>query len=618
MTDSTSDASWPETPGGEKDAMEEKAGQDDVVRLTGTWEDDGVYTVRTVLTPDDDRRPKEILCDTRPAIPVIFVPGVMGTLLVNKDDGSSLWSPPNLDGAWSGLAGVIAVVIGWFAGAASRQKRYDPTVAMVNPGGPINVGGSRLSEAEARRRGWGALHRWSYHTALAWLEEQLNNAICDNKPCGEWQHGDPEGRKAALKPVLGTHPSEYGGYGHGEALDADGAAFKHFTRFRYPVYAIGYNWLQSNLDSARDVLDGFDFFDHETESITRVMGIKEICKENHTDKAIVITHSMGSLVIRMASQLLDGAGHLYGVVHGAQPATGAPLAAKRFRTGGEDFINDSLMGANAAEFVAVTAHAQGPLELTPMPDYHNGAPWWIFVDRTGKERLKFPKRSALNELYINPAWYGLLPDRSILDPAGIVKKEMEKNDVNVDVEKDFEERMRVVVERQGAMVNNYHPNTYALYGDGALKESEGSSNQEFSEPEKNLMAWGNVVWQGDITKYSEEDLLAAKLYADDNNGRISIIVRGEIVTLSVQKTAVRASNGMDNGIITGDGTVPVWSAEAQARGLKPDVPGSKAKGVQMVFAQGGYAHQFCYDHPWARWATLYSVVQIAQSIPEPA
>jgi hypothetical protein len=34
----------------------------------------------------------------------------------------------------------------------------------------------------------------------------------------------------------------------------------------------------------------------------------------------------------------------------------------------------------------------------------------------------------------------------------------------------------------------------------------------------------------------------------------------------------------------------------------------------MVFVQGGYEHQFCYDHPWSRWATLYSVAQIARSI----
>jgi hypothetical protein len=72
-----------------------------------------------------------------------------------------------------------------------------------------------------------------------------------------------------------------------------------------------------------------------------------------------------------------------------------------------------------------------------------------------------------------------------------------------------------------------------------------------------------------------------------------------------------------NGIIAGDGTVPVWSAEAQARGLVPGVEGDPAPGVKMAFVQHGYDHQLSYNHPWTRWALLYSIVQIIQDAPEP-
>lgn len=34
----------------------------------------------------------------------------------------------------------------------------------------------------------------------------------------------------------------------------------------------------------------------------------------------------------------------------------------------------------------------------------------------------------------------------------------------------------------------------------------------------------------------------------------------------------------------------------------------------MVFEQGGYSHQFSYEHPWARWALLYSIVQIVKNV----
>ncbi|MGT2491023.1 esterase/lipase family protein [Cupriavidus basilensis] len=157
--------------------------------------------------------------------------------------------------------------------------------------------------------------------------------MLDGKLHGEWAHGDAEGEKAALKAVLGTHPSDYGAYGPGGPIDACSDVFKSLLSYRYPVYAIGYNFLQSNEISGQQVLDGMDFKDPESQEVTRIMGIREICRENQTDKAIIITHSMGGLVARMASQLCGGANDMLGVIHGAQPATGAPLFAKRFRTG---------------------------------------------------------------------------------------------------------------------------------------------------------------------------------------------------------------------------------------------------------------------------------------------
>jgi hypothetical protein len=78
------------------------------------------------------------------------------------------------------------------------------------------------------------------------------------------------------------------------------------------------------------------------------------------------------------------------------------------------------------------------------------------------------------------------------------------------------------------------------------------------------------------------------------------------------KPAIEKDEEFDEGIVRGDGTVPVWSAEAPARGAE----GGPAQGVQMVFDQGGYVHQESYNHSWARWALLYSVVQIAQDAPK--
>ena len=496
-------------------------GASPTVRLPTGLDFDGTPVASAVLTPDSDRCVKEIHCDPRTPIPVIFLPGVMGSLLANSQNGREVWYPPNMDGVASGLAAFFAVLRGWLRGAASRAARFDPEPAVVDPRGPlISIDEAKLGidAAEARRRGWSTLHRWSYQPTLEWLQGALNKPMQYGDPIGEWANGSEDGEKSALKPVLGTHPSEYGGYGAGEALTLDSEVFKTFVSYRYPVYAIGYNFLQSNELSARDVLDGVDFEDKRRKKKTRIMGIREICRENHTDKAIIVTHSMGGLVARMAAVLCGGADDMLAVLHGAQPATGAPVFARRFRAGGEGrsglerFINQSLFGANAREFIAVASYAQGPMELAPMPDYNNGEPWWIVVDAKGRERLRFPETSALEDLYVSDAWYGLLPDPKLLDPAGVVAKYLKRTKTKLDVHGYYKRTMELVVERQAALANSYHPNTVAMFGSGALKSpryeaGERGAKREVSASEHELLTFGKVIWQGDIPEDASADEL---------------------------------------------------------------------------------------------------------------
>lgn len=371
--------------------------QEEAVRQIGRTDKDGASVGHFTLTPASDTRPKELLCDVRPIIPVIFLPGVMGSPLVHATNGDDVFFPPNTDGLL-GKAGALPALIGmWFRGASSRETLYDPTTTMVTPFGPV-LGGKRqkgdnddqyVDAEEARRRGWGSVYRSSYQPMLAWLEQQLNEPKHLGKTQGVWNTGDPEGKSWTFKPLLDTEPADYGAtdtgaQGRGQKITEDSEVFKHFLKYRYRVYAIGYNWLQSNEKSAKDVIEGLTVTDKKTKETMRLMGIKEILEENHSGKAIILTHSMGGLVARMAIAMHGAADLMHGVFHNVLPATGAPLAAKRFRTGGgseggiDGFINGALLGSDAGEFTAVAANAPGPLELLPMPDYHNGEPWWIF------------------------------------------------------------------------------------------------------------------------------------------------------------------------------------------------------------------------------------------------
>jgi hypothetical protein len=225
------------------------------------------------------------------------------SLLTDKDTGDELFFAPNTDGML-GKLGALGPLLGmWFTSASSRETQLDPTRAVVTPLGPINVGKHGKSdtadqfvdEAEARRRGWGSVHRTSYHPVLAWLEEQLNQPMLMGEPHGAWVETDPKGKRWTLKPVIDTDPADYGAFGKGGKITLDSAEFKRFAGYRYRVYAIGYNWLQSNADSGQQVVEGSDYYDPKTKQTTRLMGIKEICEENHTGKAIIVTHSMGGI-----------------------------------------------------------------------------------------------------------------------------------------------------------------------------------------------------------------------------------------------------------------------------------------------------------------------------------
>lgn len=429
--------------------------------------------------------------------------------------------------------------------------------------------------------------------------------------------------------------------GKGGKITLNSAEFEHFSKFRYRVYAIGYNWLQSNADSGKQVVEGSDYQDPKTKKITRLMGIKEIIAENHSGKAIILTHSMGGLVARMAIAMHGAEDLMHGVFHNVQPATGAPVAVKRFRTGGgneggmNSFINGSLVGRDADEFVAVMANAPGPFELTPMPDYINGKPWWVFARLNGEVVMEFPKSGgAYKEIYTNSKWYGLVPDPSLLDPAGIVKKRLDKIGQGKTVSDNFYETIKDVVAKQNQITNLYHARTYAAYnGIGELhkKSEDGGKDKPSIEkglPLEKLLTFGKVIWKGNVPAgVTEEELYAARfMRADDShrgNVRVYLDSRNATIDFEVQKVAKLPAEATvpdpdKNGIIAGDATVPAWSADAQARGLRPGVEGDPAQGVQMAFVQGGYDHQGSFNHPWTRWALLYSIVQIAQDAQVPS
>ncbi len=210
---------------------------------------------------------------------------------------------------------------------------------------------SGLSKEELRTRKWGSIMRTSYHPIMNEMQRQMNSIMIAGNPQGEW------------KERVQQAPADWGDWEENPSLSAlgDASGLMKAADIQYEVWPAGYNWLQSNKDSAADIIN----YINKT-VIPHYNGKAE--------KVIIVTHSMGGLVGR-AMVACRGFSKLYGIVHGAMPATGAPASYKRVRGGFEDFGEKKILSRDAADAVAVMAFAQGLLELLPSRDYNNGQPW---------------------------------------------------------------------------------------------------------------------------------------------------------------------------------------------------------------------------------------------------
>ena len=185
----------------------------------------------------------------------------------------------------------------------------------------------------------------------------------------------------------------------------------------YPVHAVGYNWLRSNADSAREVAARI----RELVRHYRELGAAQGAGCPHV---LVLTHSMGGLVARaLAHPQLGGLEPelLGGVSFNVMPTHGAGTAYKRMRAGmtGEGswllgWLTRRIFGRTAREMQPVVANASGPLELFPAGDY--GDDWlrarWTDAQGQRHEQVLDVQRAiedpqcwwrVVNPEWINPA-----------------------------------------------------------------------------------------------------------------------------------------------------------------------------------------------------------------------
>lgn len=544
-------------------------------------QEDGSLVGHTVLTPISFKVRGLFYMGSRRVIPVIFVPGTMGTnLRVRRDvplppdyplnPGDPAWRPPNSD------TGAFYYAKAWSRRTPrERQLILNPAYLEVDDTGDLGIRPCYLEQSVMRERGWGEIYNGSYGTLLYDLQSNLEmtfrlDALNQRHVRQRW--------KEVMQAMVGDTLKRWGVRAVEPLTEAE---LERYAEYQYPIYACGYNWLQSCGESAKRL----------EKRINDILAWWQ-ARKHDCQKVILLTHSMGGLVGRACAKRIPE--KIAGVLHGVMPALGAPLAYRRLACGTEfdnpanDAIDDykagkfaDIGGRRPEETTPVLSVAPGALELLPNQLYPR--PWLhVRVVRksgiTALDCLHLPTESEPNpyDLYRNTSrWYRLI-NPAYADPAGLYPASAGGAD------RQIMRAIGVAEQFHHWLEDYYHPATYAYYGDDPDHPTYGRIRWLAHEPQTS----SNVFTMANIRN--------ARYLLHGPGGARTVAVEDEaILTFRVEPQDSR-----------GDDTVPSQSATGAAGKVK------------QLFPTRGYRHQESYTKADTLILVRYCIVKLVQEINE--
>lgn len=552
-------------------------------------EERGGKLAQGFITPRQDKMPQVHSVPPKRVVPIIFIPGIMGSnLRMSSDRQARLGKKNNI--AWR-PDNILETIPMADDSAAERQMRFDPNKTELdtydpNENSPGNIyeaadlrnqsahfssqyGGSwrrlegpllqsdrpgspnaKTRDRKARERGWGEVFFGSYETILSACEVRLNGAFSE-------KFKDPY----LMSSIVNVSPSQWEANPTPPLDKIDEVSLRAAVKgCWFPVHAMGYNWLKGNKKSG----------------IATANRIKALIKNYQQqgyecEKVILITHSMGGLVARAVVHPDMGniRDHVLGVIHGVMPAIGAGTAYKRMRCGFEgDDTAAKILGNLGSHVTPVLGNSQGGLELLPTQAYGNG---WLQFVHEGKIVKALPQNGdPYEEIYkMSNKWYGLLR-KEWLNPANLPGVSLKSSFELLDRAKAFHNQIEEF----------YHDQSYAHYG---------------ADPKG--LAWHKVTWKID-GGFFVNDLESMSIANDDGRGGLRLEVLDDAPKKTAKTREFRST--LLPPIDPGDQTVPMYSADAQLRC-------GKFKGV---FRQTGYEHQASYSDEAVIAATIYCLYKI--------
>ncbi|MEJ8821644.1 hypothetical protein WKW80_06285 [Variovorax humicola] len=556
-----------------------------IARPMASGPDGPEYLVQLTKTSRTD--PVFLQYEPAHVLPVVFVPGIMGSNLRDKsNEREAVWRLDN-----SPVGPPVGLLINKMGeNAAKRQKVLHPARTQVDGRGavPKKSHGSVDNPKIYTERGWGEVGEGSYHAFLCLLEDTLNGPRKGNggptvgQQYEALQKKSPPGgeRDAPWRPIKDAPPPTE------EEIKRTGDWFM-------PVYACGYNWLDDNSVSAERL----------------AARIREIIKRHHDgvnsfcQQVIVVTHSMGGLVARACAKLPDMDTLIAGVVHGVMPTNGAAVAYRRCKVGmaDEDWLTSWVIGHSGKETTAVFAQAPGALQLLPTQHY---TPGWLEVRGPDGNTVEqaMPQQSPYSEIYARrDRWWALVKEEWLSPKDGQPIKW-----------KDYlQDYLKKAIDFHQALSprTDYHPNTYVFYGADTADETIKKTK---------INSFERIVWrmkegipppqQGEHPRPpaqtpppgTPQEVFSMTPQQVDLRGLTPERVKGEGYGAGFWELHAGGHDG------TGDGTVPASSGRAPA----------DCDRVQQVFRISGVEHEGAYRHATAQQVTVYSLIKIAaQALP---
>jgi pimeloyl-ACP methyl ester carboxylesterase len=297
----------------------------------------------------------------RESIPIVFVPGIMGSRLKRRN--FKVWDPNS--------TGFMANYL--FATPAQRKALLD------EKGLEVDTDTSKAFQS--------TVFDDAMYQEYSGTEKLMGFGLLSPSRQQEILNVADDCAKAAAAQGWG-----------GVAWDFYGGILNFLSRpdlwspfgkcFVFPVYAVGYNWVQDNLKSGDDLAKRFDVI----MNLEKDKGL--IC-----EKIILVSHSMGGMVTRSAVKLHGGEGKVLGVIHGAQPVTGAPDAYKSMRAGSGSSWNPKakVLGAGSRDVVPVLGNSVGAMELLPTTKYVNAN--WLSMTKDDALLSSKPKGDPYSSTY---------------------------------------------------------------------------------------------------------------------------------------------------------------------------------------------------------------------------